>query len=303
MRKLYLEEKFILQLIDIDGRIIPSINSIESIWNKLKNDDAKKLFCHTNNENAEMFNCFYNPEDCISIVTDTRMKSAIELRVKLMQIVKRQSEILDIDISFSMIWQIQATIEWFDDMRGNTRGADTQRLRKKFSKLYRIKIGKSSSDNFKMSRVKDNPILEQYPEYVVARNIFDAFNFAATVTAKIDPEMNNLLISMADIAKQFCALVEVKKIEVKKDEYLFECPFCYELSTLPQGKALSHCKSPVCKTAYFTKQKQIHNPKKGWIKDPAVKPRSCVGGCGSDRKNLNENRICRECYYKSFSEL
>jgi hypothetical protein len=168
MRKISLEEKFVLQLIDIDGERIPCNNSIISIWNELKDDKAKELFCSVNNENTEIFDCFYNPEDYIAIVTDSKMKSILELRMKLMRIFKRQAEILDIDISFSMRWQSQAVIEWFDYMRGNTRGADIQRLRKRFSKLYRIKIGKSSSDGFKMSRVKDNLLLNKYPEYVVA---------------------------------------------------------------------------------------------------------------------------------------
>jgi hypothetical protein len=294
MRKISLEEKFILQLTDIDGDRIPCTNSIISIWNELKDDKAKELFCLVNNENAEIFDCFYNPEDYIAIVTDPKMKSILELRIKLMQIFKRQSEILDIDINCSMIWRSQAVIEWFDYMRGNTRGADVQRLRKRFSKLYRIKIGKSSPDGFSMSRVKDNLILEKYSEYLVAKDIFDIFSSTATVIAQVNTEVNDLLISITDIAKQVAALV----VETKDQEYLFECPFCKDLIIVLQGKALAHCKSPKCKKAYFTKQKQIHNnnPKKGWVEDPTVQPNACVGGCGSKRRKLNSDLLCHKCY-------
>ncbi len=295
MRKISSEEKFTLQLIDdIDGEIIPCADSIRIIWNELKDDNAREIFISVNNENVEIFDFFYNPKCYIQITNDPKMKSILESRMKLMQIFKRQAEILDIEISFSMIWRSQAVIEWFDHMRGNTRGADIQRLRKRFSKLHKIKRGKSSPNGFKMSRVEDNPRLTKYPEYVVARNILDRFSFLAALTAQTNTEMNELRISMINIAKQLCSFVE------RKDrQYLFECDFCKEQIIVSQGKALAHCQSPECKKAYFTKQKQIHNPRKGWVEDPTVKPKACVGDCGSHRKGLNSDRICRKCYLKS----
>jgi hypothetical protein len=294
MRKISLEERFVLQLIDIDGERIPCNSSVLSIWSNLKDDNAKEIFCFVNNEDAEVFDCFYNPKDYMLTINDLKMKSILGLRMKLMQIFKRQTEILDIGISFSTIWQSQAVIEWFDHMRGNTSGADIQRLRKKFAKLYRIKTGKSSSDGFKISRVKDNLILNKYPEYVVAKNIFDAFSSATAEMARTNTEMNDLLISTIDIAKQVAALV----VNTKDHEYFFECVFCKEPMIVLQGKARKCCNSPECEKAYFTKQKQIHshNPKKGWVEDPTVQPSACVGICGSKRRKLNSDRLCHKCY-------
>jgi hypothetical protein len=120
--------------IEVCGRYIPSVESINLIWSELENDSDKIQFAKTNNIIVEYVEKG-DPENLDDIAIR-------ELITKLKQNYQKQHELLG-RYDFKLFWQSLAVVNWFAILVAKKKEGNTQDLRKNESKLEKyFKNGK-----------------------------------------------------------------------------------------------------------------------------------------------------------------
>jgi hypothetical protein len=242
-------------------------------------------------------------------------------KVETSEILQRhQDKILAHGIFFSMIWQSRAVVKWFNFMLGNDRGLkDAQKIRKLFSKLHKIRLGKTPRNGFKIGEIQDyiedNSSLKKYPEYEEALAIFNSFGVTTTHISQTDDEMKKIKTSRLDLVKRLASSQEGKKMGYRP----IKCCICKEYTFVKRDSKSKTCTLEKCEEKYKKKysadttrksrlQQHAVNEKKKrssekvttqWIRVDNTM-RWCVGVCAK-RRFVDKHRICQQCYDDGFS--
>jgi hypothetical protein len=186
---------------------------------------------------------------------------------------------------------------WFDFMVGNYRGGCKQKRSIEFAKFRRVINGKDRDSNFRVSKMEHDPLLEKYPEYKKALDYVCNYDDVVSTLAETNHEMEKLLRVLLDVEVKNFSILKLKKKGYRP--LLCPNPKCRKSIMLSPADSRTHCGSNECRRYYDANSKRKNNPKKGWVKD-INQIGVCAGTCGSDRRNLNSDRICKKCYPEKF---
>jgi hypothetical protein len=278
------------------GREFPSEDSMAMILIDLKNPENIKKFCFNHHIAHKTLDCTFNPDKYLSRLDELCQEiiPIIELRLKRFPIYQKMCEISG--ISFPVFWQSMCVVMWFDFMVGNCRGIGKQKLSNAFSKFRRI-VNTGVPNKFRVPKMEHDPMLEKYHEYKNALDFVCNFDDVISTLAETNSEIEQLLQSLLDIEVEVLSISKLTKKGYRP--ILCPNPKCRKSIMLSPTDSRRHCGANECERYYNTNSKRKNNPKKGWVEDPS-QTGLCAGTCGSVRRKLNSDRICKQCYPEKF---
>jgi hypothetical protein len=246
------------------GREFPSEDSMVMILIDLKNSENTKRFCLNHHISHNTLDCKFNPDKYLSRLDELcpEIIPILELRLKRFPIYQKMCEILG--ISFPVLWQSMCIVMWFD---------------------------------FRVPKMEHDPMLEKYPEYKNALDFACNFDDVISTLAETNSEIEQLLQSLLDIEVEVLSISKLTKKGYRP--ILCPNPKCRKSIMLSPTDSRRHCGANECERYYNTNSKRKNNPKKGWVEDPS-QTGLCAGTCGSVRRKLNSDRICKQCCPKKF---
>jgi hypothetical protein len=271
-----------IETILVYGKHIPLDITVLLILCKLKTSEKRNNFIDTNNQFVRKMKFTFNHDaiECSELArTGLKYKNNYQVQCKL------------IGADFLTFWYYYASYSWFVSVMGYLdipNQSDMSRAMKKHAKDFK-REGVYTRDS-KYTDDKNNLI--RFKEYKEAISFISRFMSIAEELSKTNQQMKELLIERDNI------LIEVAKSDTFDPHRI--CRFCmsvYDVKT-SNGKR-KHCGSPDCDAAYIRASRHKNHPKRGWIHDPTAS-QPCIGSsiktCGSNRKQLNSNRVCFGCY-------
>ena len=293
--------------LEINGKLIPSFNSVMMILHTLKDIDSKKIFCASSNNFILEIICDYAPEHFVAKCEDPRTRQYVSFQRLSLTLHEWCCHLLG-DLDFIYYLESKAVVSWFHFMMANSRSYHLPKLVRQLPLIIKSELGEIYLDESEKNIVKDYPLLDNYSEYKEARRNFDVMN---------------LLFSNAPAARMLWWLIlrtQQQQILYFKDKKetgcrVFICPYCQCCKQLSPGvKEAVHCGEPECITKHGTKIKSQTRPPKrsipqGWMKAYDGKPRSC-SSCGEKRvlyvekltQHLVESpKLCQECRDKKIA--
>jgi hypothetical protein len=239
------------------------------------------MFIGNSNQIIEHMKKCFNP----NILHNSR---STHMYLLLMENCRSQCNLLG--VNFHGVWYCKAVVDWFRPVMGYLEIRNQSDLKKDVIKhansfkntgIY-VDVGLNFSD------------FNRFRQFELAYTVWKSWRVDAYLMSENNQQMKDLLIQCGEINKKL-----IKSIEPDAGSYRI-CRFClsvFNVKTSPDK--WKSCGSRNCKLAYIRANREKNHPKRQWVHDPtALKP--CIGGCGSNRKKLNSNRVCFTCY-KPFS--
>jgi hypothetical protein len=288
-------EELFLKQVDIYGRLIPSDETLWDLLYDLKTAENRLHFSAYSNEALGAIQHRYNFHK--DVFYDLRkypswqLIELYELNAELECIWAKQAAIVGLDI-YSFL-QSKAVDTWFVTVLGNFTN-------------YNLTAIVRSQPAAKASTLSH---LQKYLEYREARDIIELFVKLVDDNILINPGMKTL----EDDAQKLCSrmaktlnediLEANKNNEFKSREtFAYTCPFCGVYKLIKKSIKPKSCGSPQCEKDYWKAQKPPRYKRTDWVLDPDVRPRSCLGTCGSHRRGLNSERYCESCWTERLSQ-
>jgi hypothetical protein len=284
-------------------KCFPTYQLIERIVNDLHSGKNALLFIDISNAYIARSRYRFFPEQYDpSEIEKPKDRRRFELEKQIF--INRREEFAAAGLSednFLDYWKSYIIIEWFQYMLSNDRSHHFRELERKLSPmLTAFKADKKidSLSECKKQGLKDNLILNQYTEYLSAVAIVKHNHKYLRHKEKHNQALKELKIAGLEL---FVKLI--REFGTDRGNYqVFTCPICRKCKEISAGsKELAHCGSKQCKREYsrIWAQDNYPHPKQGWVFDPSLaKPWECLGECGSNRRQLNSDRICSKCYRK-----
>jgi hypothetical protein len=290
--------------IEVFGRPIPSVESINLIWDKLKNDSDKIQFAKTNNIIVEYIEKG-DPENLDDIAIR-------ELITKLKQNYQKQHELLKRD-DFKIFWQSLAVVNWFSALVAKKKEGNTQALRKNESKLEKY---------FKNGKIPQTIVpprytnLKRFPEYAEAIEHLTKWYDNILILWNKNLRLHELMISEFQIRTEI-----IESLEKSNNPYFNACQFCKVIfltdkgggdkTTFLKGKTIvlkdkggerTKCGSVECERRYSAGTSRNSNSSPARAKKVKLqksnngKPMLC-DGCGKKRvcSPLADKNLCKPC--------
>jgi hypothetical protein len=202
----------------------------------------------------------------------------------LMENCRSQCNLLGVD--FYGVWYCKAVITWFRLVMGYLEIRNQSDL---------IKDVVKHANSFKNTGIYIDvglnfPDFNRFRQFELAHKAWRSWRVDAYLISENNQQMKYLLIQLGEINKN-----SAKSIESDAGSYRI-CRFCWSVFNVKiSSDKWKSCGSPDCKLAYIRTNRHKNHPKRGWIHDPTAQ-QPCIGECGSDRKQLNSNRVCFGCY-------
>jgi hypothetical protein len=281
----------------------PSYELIKEIANSLHGGKSALLFVDISNAYIARSRYRFFPEQYdLSDFDKPKDRRRFELEKQIF--INRREEFAAAGLSedhFLDYWKSYVIIEWFQYMLSNDRSHQFRELERKLSLMltaFKSDRKIDFSSNYKTKGLEDNSILLRHSEYLSAVAILKHNHKYLRYKEKHSQTLKELKIAGLEL---FVKLI--REFGTDRGNYqVFTCPICRKCKEILAGnKELVHCGSKQCKREYFRMWKQDNHPhpKKGWVFDPSLaKPWECLGECGSNRRQLNSDRICSKCYRK-----
>lgn len=281
---------FAITQLSISEELIPSIESVNTILERLKDTDSKITFCLASNDFIQEIICDYVPEQFISQCEDPKTREYLLLQRLSLTLHEWCCQILG-DADFISYLQSKAIISWFRFMVTNSRSYHLPMLVRKLPLNIESELGEIYLDKSQTNIVKDYPELEKYPEYKEAISIWRVINYFI----ENSPITRSIWWLILRTHQQQISYFKGKK---EAGSRAFTCPFCNCFERLSSGvKEAVHCGDPACGTKYDTlakfKKRPLRQPiPQGWVKAYEGKRRPC-SGCEETRQvyiqELNQN--------------
>jgi hypothetical protein len=198
-----------------------------------------------------------------------------------------QSQCKLIGADFLTLWYYFASSSWFIGVMGYLEIPNQSDMSKHMIK--HVNTFKKTGEYVRDSRYfEDKNNLVRFKEYREAVFFLSDFALFTSELSKTNQQMKELLIQRDDIVR------EVAKVD--RGDPVRICRFCMSVFNVrTSSDNWKSCGSPDCKRAYIRTNRQNNHPKRGWIHDSTAQ-QPCMGMCGSDRRQLNSNRVCFSCY-------
>jgi hypothetical protein len=266
---------------DIYGRLIPSKLSFLLLINELPDEASENEFIRKNNLWVRDSHFKYYPEDCILI--NIELNEIHKLMIKLLQIEKRQADLLE--ISFPEYIQSRAVVHWFLSLWGNYSFKNLQAI-------YRDQDLKEIPTNR----------LRIYPEYVIAEDNLNRLENLISFPILGGSEALDLVQERKKVSKQLAKAIDKRKTNVRKKNGAFMCPriciYCGKYISIHKGETCKDCenKANASRVKKSKEKKRLKDTEEKWVK---VKVGICVGECASDRRRVNKDHLCKPCWKSS----
>jgi hypothetical protein len=253
------------------------------VLSQIEMPEKRGNFAKHSNQIVGHLNTHFNPD----ILDDCR---SARIGLRLMNNYQAQGELIGLD--FSPLWYSIAVLTWFKCVLRRSRirnRSDMTKILNKRANTFR-KTGVYSNIDIGMNHQYRSEFLEHERAY----NIFNQWRLATYRISRYNQQMKYLLIQNDDIHKEWN-----KSIEPDAGFHRI-CRFCMSgFNVKTSSDKWKSCGSPDCKRVYIRASRHKNHPKRGWIYDPAAQ-QPCIGSsiktCGSNRKQLNSNRVCFGCY-------
>jgi hypothetical protein len=268
-----------IETLKICGIQIPSSETINIVFTQLKTPEQRMNFVENSNLIVRFLNVSFNP----NIIENSRYARD---GLRLMNNYQARAELLG--EYFYPAWYSLAVMTWFGKVLGGIKIINRSDLTKRISKHANSFKNTDIYDKIDVGLNFDD--LRIFPELEQALETYTKWNYVCWQMSKSSQQMKDLLIQSGDICKE-----KIKSIDPVVDDYRI-CRFCqsvYNVNT--SSDKWKSCGSVKCKRAYIRASRHKNHPKRGWICDPTAQ-QPCIGGCGSDRKQLNSNRVCFGCH-------
>lgn len=279
----------------------PSYQLIKRITNDLHSGKDALLFI--DNSNAYVARSryrFFSEQYDLSEIDNLKDRKRYELEKQIF--INRRKEFAVAGLSednFRDYWKAYVIIEWFQHMLSNVRSHQFRELERKLSPMitaFKADREIDFSSKYKIKGLEDNSILNEYPEYLSAVAILKYTHKYLNYK-----EENNYALKELKITGLELFIKLIREFGMDRGNYqVFICPVCHKCKDISAGrKERSHCGSKQCDREYFRKWERDNHLdlKKGWVFDRSLaKPWECLGECGSNRRQLNSDRICSKCY-------
>lgn len=285
--------------VDIFGCYFPTITSVESVLAKIPDKRNKRKACSRSNELVILHSqCLDIPDDFFSEwvcmvnyrVEKTDRDRKYNLNKKLTVIMLYQACIAGLD--GRGIARNSFIKNWFEGMLGGF-DHDTQKLRKMLGNTLEC-FHNCSKPIEKYKNVKLEPLTsreKEYPEYVIARMLFESFNEQICLILQYDPAMLSFEYQIYQLIYEGFKLTE----GIKDKTCINVCTKCnvhFESKKKPSIKICNSCKNR------SAEQKKVSRrlDRGGWV---CVGTGKCDGGCGSLKIKINTSGSCLKCYRKT----
>jgi hypothetical protein len=288
-------EELFLKKVDIYGRLIPSDETLWDVLYDLKTAENRLHFSAYSNEAIGAIQHRYNFHK--DVFYDLRkypswqLIELYELNAELECIWAKQATIVGLDIE--LLLQSKAVDTWFVTVLGN------------FTNYNMTAIIRSQS----AAKALTLSHLQKYPEYRKARDSIEMFVRFVDENILINPEIKNLEGDAQKLYSRMAKTLDKDILEANKndgfrsrDNFAYVCPFCGVYKLTKKSIKPKSCGSPQCEKDYWKAQKSRRYKRTDWVFDPDVRPRSCLGTCGSHRRELNSERYCRSCWTERLSQ-
>ncbi len=268
----------IFERIKVYGKQIPSDTTILLVLHELKTTEKRSNFIDASDRTTREMRFTFNHDD-IECSEFARMglnyKNNYQAQCKL------------IGADFLTLWYHFASSPWFIAVMRYLEIPNQSDMSKDMIK--HVNTFKKTGEYVRDSKYTDDKHnLIRFDEYREAIDFIGQFVSITSELSKTNQQMEDLLIQRDNILRELARLDSFDPVRI--------CRFCmsaYNVRTSPDK--WKSCGSPDCLRAYIRANRQKNHPKRQWIHDPsALKP--CIGECGSDRKQLNSNRVCFGCY-------
>lgn len=275
--------------VDVFGKSIPCEYCIEQAWGELSDSSKLEFHTYSNVVVKKMREDFQIPLSNYQIVRNFLVSTFYQIDRKLC---------FATGFNFTTLIQANFAYRWFISLLGNFPGNRLSTVEKLVPIIYVAHSGGklTKTDKANANRVNSMPDysrLSKLSEFEKAEKILENFGRRVKALVPLDSE-----VSLAFMVKNGI-IIELAKLGESKDGSIIAfCPFCRCLSCVTlTTKQFTHCVN--CDKAY----KKSLRPKKitDWVKDPNVRPKLCIGECGSRDRGLNSQRYCRECWKKTSS--
>jgi hypothetical protein len=264
------------QFVDIQ---ISSNETRRVLTSELTTLEKVKKFINNNNQIVRHMRSFFN-HDAVECCRSAR------IGLRLMNNIQAQCKLTGID--FPSLWYSVAVITWFGPVMGYLERTNPSDLKKSVVKKANTFIKTGVYDNA-TKYFDDVHNLNRFMQFRLANDLHNQCSLLTYELSKNNQEMKDLLIQHEEIMKEWVKIAD--SIEPQRI-----CRFClsvFNVKTSPDK--WKSCGSRDCKLAYIRANREKNHPKRGWIHDPTAQ-QPCIGMCGSDRKQLNSNRVCFGCY-------
>lgn len=279
----------------------PSYQLIKRVTDDMYSGKDTLLFVDVSNAYVARSRYRFFPEQYdVSEISKPKDRRRFELEKQIF--INRREEFAAAGLSadnFRDYWKAYIIIEWFQYMLSNVRSHQFRELERTLSPMltaFKADRGIDFSSEHKTKGLEDNLILNQYSEYLSSVAILKHNHKYLRYKEEHNQTLKKLKITGLEL---FLKLI--REFGADRGNYqVFTCPICRKCKEILAGnKELAHCGSKQCKREYFRIWEQDNYPKKEWVFDRSLaKPWKCLGKCGSDRRQLNSDRICLECYRK-----
>lgn len=288
--------------IDVLGEYLPSRTSIESVLAEVKDLRNKRKFLQHSNSVVMALNKSFNPhhyqpeltnldrnnyQQWFSGIVDPTLP---ELNKMFLWNMERICKISNHDPDLLM--QSTFIVNWYHSLVGNFSGGDMQKIRKVWTTLLLVSKGEKSIDSLSDKQESiDYSELEKYPDFTAANKYLSSFCEFVGEAIKSDIRILIFDNAILEIIRESAQIIE----KHEKGLVVFFCKKCKTHSTVKQGNI-----PLLCRTCQNKKREQKKASRRihrfGWKFDRVGE---CIGGCGSDKIQINSDGICWEhCYSK-----
>jgi hypothetical protein len=268
----------IFERIKVYGKQIPSDTTILLVLHKLKTPEKISNFTDASNLIVREMRFTFNHDD-------TECSEFAPMGLNYKNNYQAQCNLIGAD--FLTLWYYFASSSWFVAVMGHLEIPNQSDMSQDIVK--HVNAFKKTGAYVRDSKyIDDKNNLVRFKEYREAIEFISQFVSITSESSKTNQEMKELLIQRDNILKELAKWDRGDPIRI--------CRFCMSVFNVrTSSDNWKSCGSPDCKRAYIRTNRQNNHPKRGWIHDfTAQQP--CMGMCGSDRKQLNSNRVCFGCY-------
>jgi hypothetical protein len=290
---------FMFSQIDVLGEYLPSRTSIESVLSEIKDIRNKRKFLQCSNSVVMILNKSFNPQYCQPELTNldrnnyqTWVRGIVtptlpELNKMFLLNMEIMCEISGYD--FALLIRSTFIVNWYHSIVGNFSGGDIQKVRKESKTLLLIINREKNIDS--LSEKQDNidySELEKYSDFAAANKYLYSFNKFIGEALEHDSGISIFNNEIFEIIHESAKIIEKRD----KGVVVFFCKQCKTHSTVKQGNIPLLCKS--CQNKKRDEKKASRRiPRFGWEFDRVGE---CIGGCGSDKIQINSKYICFGCH-------
>ncbi len=281
----------IFERIRVYGKEIPSDITIFLVLHELKKTRDKSNLIHADNAISQKIRNFIDTNNAIvremefMFNHDDECHESAQIGLKYKANYQDQCELIGAD--FLTLWYFFASVSWFTSVMGHLEIPNRSDMSEDMIK--HANTFKKTGAYVRDSRyIDDKSNLVRFKEYREAISFIGDFVSFTSELSRTNQKMKELLIERDNILR------EVAKVDYGNPVRI--CRFCMSVFDVRKSSGKwKHCGSSECERAYRSANKEKNHPKRLWVHDPtALLP--CVGSCGSDRKQLNRDRVCKGCY-------